>query len=81
MTDIEIARQCKLQRITKIAEKLGVAETDLELYGNYKAKITAKPKAAKNSKLILVTAINPTSAGEGKTTVSRSCRRIEYNRS
>ena len=70
MTDIEIARQCKLQRITKIAEKLGVAETDLELYGNYKAKITAKPKAAKNSKLILVTAINPTSAGEGKTTVS-----------
>ncbi len=70
MTDIEIARQCKLQRITKIAEKLGVAETDLELYGNYKAKITAKPKAVKNSKLILVTAINPTSAGEGKTTVS-----------
>ena len=49
MTDIEIARQCKLQRITKIAEKLGVAETDLELYGNYKAKITAKPKAVKNS--------------------------------
>ncbi len=70
MTDIEIARQCKLQRITKIAEKLGVAETDLELYGNYKAKITAKPKAVKNSKLILVTAINPTSACEGKTTVS-----------
>ena len=70
MTDIEIARQCKLQRITKIAEKLGVAETDLELYGNYKAKITAKPKAAKNSKLRVVTASNPTSAGEGKTTVS-----------
>lgn len=70
MTDIEIARQCKLQRITKIAEKLGVAESDLELYGNYKAKITAKPNVQKNAKLILVTAINPTSAGEGKTTVS-----------
>lgn len=70
MTDIEIARQCKLQRITKVAEKLGVAESDLELYGNYKAKITAKPNVQKNAKLILVTAINPTSAGEGKTTVS-----------
>lgn len=70
MTDIEIARQCKLQRITKIAEKLGVSDSDLELYGNYKAKITAKPNPQKNAKLILVTAINPTAAGEGKTTVS-----------
>lgn len=70
MTDIEIARKSELQHISKIAGKLGVSADDLELYGNYKAKITAKPCPRKNSKLILVTAINPTSAGEGKTTVS-----------
>ena len=70
MTDIEIARKCKLQPITKIAEKLGVAQGDLELYGNYKAKVSSKPRVKKNAKLILVTAINPTAAGEGKTTVS-----------
>lgn len=70
MTDIEIARQCKLQHISEIAHKLGVADTDLELYGNYKAKVSCKPAIKPNAKLILVTAINPTAAGEGKTTVS-----------
>lgn len=70
MTDIEIARGCKLQRINEIARKLGVDDADLELYGNYKAKVTSKPNVRKDAKLILVTAINPTAAGEGKTTVS-----------
>jgi len=70
MTDIEIARRCKLRNIKEIAEKLGVVESDLELYGNYKAKITSKPHVRTDAKLILVTAINPTAAGEGKTTVS-----------
>ena len=68
LDDITISRNTKLLPITEIAEKLGVDENDLELYGKYKAKVNAKlnPK----SKLILVTAINPTAAGEGKTTVS-----------
>ncbi|MBQ3214242.1 MAG: formate--tetrahydrofolate ligase [Clostridia bacterium] len=69
MTDIEIANSVKLKKITEIAKNLGVKEDDLELYGNYKAKINnfnLNPKG----KLILVTAINPTAAGEGKTTVS-----------
>ena len=70
MTDIEIARKCKLQPITKIAKKLGVDKSDLELFGNFKAKVSAKPHLKKDAKLILVTAINPTAAGEGKTTVS-----------
>lgn len=70
MTDIEIARSCKLKKITEIAKKLGVSPDSLELYGSYKAKVSAKPNPKKNSKLILVTAINPTAAGEGKTTVS-----------
>lgn len=70
MTDIEIARKCKLQHISKIAQKLGVDEEHLELYGNYKAKISSKPNVKDNAKLVLVTAINPTAAGEGKTTVS-----------
>ena len=69
MTDIEIANSVKLKKITEIAKTLGVKEDELELYGNYKAKINnfnLKPKG----KLVLVTAINPTAAGEGKTTVS-----------
>lgn len=70
MTDIEIARSCRLQHITDIAANLGVCEKDLELYGKYKAKVTSAPNPRKDSKLILVTAINPTAAGEGKTTVS-----------
>ena len=69
LSDIEIAESCKLKDIRTIAQKLGLSEDDLELYGKYKAKINVSnlnPKA----KLILVTAINPTASGEGKTTVS-----------
>ena len=69
MTDIEIANSITPKLIVEVAKTLGVEEEDLELYGKYKAKINnfkLKPKG----KLILVTAINPTSAGEGKTTVS-----------
>ncbi|WP_442896704.1 formate--tetrahydrofolate ligase [Enterococcus sp.] len=70
LSDIEIAQQVEMENITKIAEKLGIPAEDLEMYGNYKAKI--KPSAAKNQngKLILVTAISPTPAGEGKTTTA-----------
>lgn len=69
MTDIEIANSIQPKNIVEIAKKLGVKEKDLELYGNYKAKIcNANPTPS--GKLILVTAINPTPAGEGKTTVS-----------
>lgn len=75
MIDIEIARNVKLQKITEIAKKLGLNEDDIELYGKYKAKILQDAvnrikKNTKNGKLILVTAINPTPAGEGKTTIS-----------
>ncbi len=73
MKDLEIARKVKLQHISKIAEKLGIDEDDLEMYGKYKAKIPLalidKKRVAK-SNLILVSAISPTPAGEGKTTVS-----------
>lgn len=68
-TDIEIAREYTPENIFNIAKKLGVDENDVLPYGKYIAKIEGKPKKAK-SKLILVTAINPTPAGEGKTTVS-----------
>ena len=70
MTDIEIARNCKLKPITEIAAKIGIGEDELELYGKYKAKVAAKPQPKSGAKLVLVTAINPTAAGEGKTTVS-----------
>ena len=70
MTDIEIARMHKLKNISQIARKLGVSKADIELYGNYKAKVSAKPAIKNGAKLVLVTAINPTAAGEGKTTVS-----------
>lgn len=72
-TDLEIAESASIQHIKNIAEKLGIAEDDLEYYGKYKAKIPLKyidEEKIKKSKLILVTAINPTPAGEGKTTVS-----------
>lgn len=69
MTDIEIANSIKPQNIVDIAKKLGIKESNLELYGKYKAKIN-NIKLNPTGKLILVTAINPTSAGEGKTTVS-----------
>ena len=74
MTDIEIARSTKLEKITDIAKKIEIDEEDLELYGKYKAKISEavyeKRKDKKNGKLVLVTAISPTPLGEGKTTVS-----------
>ena len=74
MTDIEIARSVKLEKITKIAEKYGIDEDYLEVYGKYKAKISEefikKVETKEDGKLILVTAINPTPLGEGKTTVA-----------
>ena len=69
LSDIEIAESCKMTDIRVIAAKLGLKEDDLELYGKYKAKINL-PKVNPKSKLVLVTAINPTASGEGKTTVS-----------
>ncbi len=69
LTDIEIAESAKLKDIRIIAEKLGLSEDDLELYGKYKAKVNLKNYSPK-AKLVLVTAINPTASGEGKTTVS-----------
>ena len=71
MTDIEIADQATLEPITEIAEKLGLSEDEIEQYGKYKAKIdlNIKPLPDKKHKLILVTSINPTTAGEGKSTV------------
>lgn len=69
LSDIEIAESCKMRDIREIAAKLGLKEDDLELYGKYKAKIDLK-KVNPKSKLVLVTAINPTASGEGKTTVS-----------
>jgi formate--tetrahydrofolate ligase len=68
-SDIEIALNHKMTPITQIAAKCGIPEKDLELYGNYKAKVHPQ-KSGKRGKLILVTAINPTPMGEGKTTVS-----------
>jgi len=74
LTDIEIAQNCKMQPITEIAGSLGVSDEDIELYGKYKAKLSTtlldKLKNKKDGKLILVTAINPTPAGEGKTTTT-----------
>ncbi len=74
LTDIEIAQQAKIKRIYEIAEKLGLEDDDIEPYGHYKAKLSEKLsekiKDKVDGKLILVTAINPTPAGEGKTTVS-----------
>ena len=69
LSDIEIAESCKLQDIREIAQKLSLDGDKLELYGKYKAKIDLKEVNPK-SKLVLVTAINPTASGEGKTTVS-----------
>ena len=74
MEDVEIARNTKLEKISEIAEKIGITEEELEPYGRYKAKISLKAfdrlKEKENGKLILVTAINPTPLGEGKTTIS-----------
>ncbi len=73
MKDIDIARAAEIKPITTIAEQLGVGIEDLEMYGHYKAKLPLKlidEKKIEKSKLILVTAITPTPAGEGKTTTS-----------
>ena len=74
LTDVEIAQGCKMLPIKEIAAKLNINEDELDLYGKYKAKLNddlfRKVENNKNGKLILVTAINPTPAGEGKTTVT-----------
>ena len=73
-TDIQIAQEATLQPIKEVAATIGIEEEDLELYGKYKAKISdeliARSYNNPDGKLILVTAINPTPAGEGKTTVT-----------
>lgn len=73
-TDIQIAQEASMEPIKDVAARYGIAEDDLELYGRYKAKLSdaliRKTKDNKNGRLILVTAINPTPAGEGKTTTS-----------
>lgn len=73
-TDVQIAQEARLRPITEIAEKLGIKEDELEQYGRYKAKINnsvmTRLKDQPDGKLILVTAINPTPAGEGKTTTN-----------
>ena len=73
-TDIEIAQEAVMEPIVKVAQKLGIKEDELELYGKYKAKISDEYmdsiKENPDGKLVLVTAINPTPAGEGKTTTS-----------
>lgn len=86
-TDIQIAQEAKLLPINKIAEKLGLTEDDYELYGKYKAKIDfnllKKLEKRENGKLVLVTAITPTPAGEGKSTVTvgltQALNRMGYN--
>lgn len=74
LSDIEIAQQAKMQKITDVAAKLGISEDDIELYGKYKAKLSydliRRVKEKKDGKLILVTAITPTPAGEGKSTTT-----------
>ena len=74
LSDIEIAQQAKMDPIVNVAARVGIEEDDLELYGKYKAKVTFdlwnKIKDREDGKLILVTAITPTPAGEGKTTTS-----------
>lgn len=74
LSDIEIAQSTTLKPITEIAQKLGILEDELELYGKYKAKINEQAFARladrPDGKLVLVTAINPTPAGEGKTTTT-----------
>ena len=73
-TDIEIAQEAEMEPIGKVAERIGISSDDLEFYGKYKAKLSDEYleslKDKKDGKLILVTAINPTPAGEGKTTTS-----------
>ena len=73
-TDIQIAQEAEMLPIKEVAQRVGITEEDLEYYGKYKAKLSEgfwdKIKNNENGKLVLVTAINPTPAGEGKTTVT-----------
>ena len=73
-SDIQIAQEATMKPITEVAESLGISFDELELYGKYKAKISDeylnRIKSNPDGKLILVTAINPTPAGEGKTTTT-----------
>ena len=73
-SDIEIAQEAVLKPITEISEALGITDEELEMYGRYKAKLSEeylqRIQSNPDGKLILVTAINPTPAGEGKTTTS-----------
>ena len=73
-TDIQIAQEAEMSHIRDVAASIGIEEDDLELYGKYKAKLSDdlydKIKAKPDGKLVLVTAINPTPAGEGKTTTT-----------
>ena len=75
-SDIEIAQEAKMKPITEIAASLGLADEDVIPYGRYKAKINHRliHKASKQGKMVLVTAISPTPAGEGKTTTSVGLR-------
>ena len=74
LSDIEIAQNAKMKRINEIADELGISNEELEPYGHYKAKLSeslySKLAFKNDGKLILVTAINPTPAGEGKTTTT-----------
>ncbi|MBO5733329.1 MAG: formate--tetrahydrofolate ligase [Clostridia bacterium] len=74
LTDIEIAQQARMKPIAEVAEKIGIKEDELEFYGKYKAKLSSdvweRVKDNPDGKLVLVTAINPTPAGEGKTTIT-----------
>lgn len=74
LNDIEIAQQAEMKNIKEVAAKLDIKEDDIEMYGKYKAKLSdeliASVQKNENGKLILVTAINPTPAGEGKTTIT-----------
>ena len=73
-TDIQIAQEAKMEHIRDVAARAGIGEDDLEFYGKYKAKLSdelwERVKDQEDGKLVLVTAINPTPAGEGKTTTS-----------
>ena len=73
-TDIQIAQEAEMKHIREVAEGAGIAEDELEFYGKYKAKLSdelwERIKDREDGKLVLVTAINPTPAGEGKTTIS-----------
>ena len=73
-TDIQIAQEAELMHIKDVAASIGISEEELEFYGKYKAKLSDElwenVKDRKDGKLVLVTAINPTPAGEGKTTIT-----------